>query len=83
MKNFYIIFDERPEGKGFCMAFTSMRGVSDFIKVPYDTLLHHFSREKLRWKYYDKPAVKVIRVDNIEKGPQRVKRGIGGHNRNI
>lgn len=80
----YIIFDEKPAGQGFCKGFTSMRGISDYTGIAYDTLVHHFTRERLRWHLYDEQGIKVIKVDNLEKGRQRlVKRYDGKHNRNI
>jgi hypothetical protein len=80
---FFIIFDEQPSGQGYCKGFTSMRGVSGFTGIKYDTLVHHFTREKRRWHYYDEKGIKVIKVDDVERGRQRVHRKQSGHNRNI
>jgi hypothetical protein len=83
MASIYIIFDERPAGEGFSIGFTSMQGVSDFTNIKYDNLLYHFTRKHKRWHYFKNQGVKVIRVDSINKGPQRVYKRRMGHNRNI
>jgi hypothetical protein len=79
----FIIFDEKPAGQGFSMGFTNMAVLSDFTKIPYDTLLHHFTRERRKWHFYEEQGIKVIKVDSWEKGRQRVHRKGTGHNRNI
>lgn len=80
---FYIIFDKKPAGQGYCKGFSSMRGISEFTKIPYSTLVNHFTRDRLRWQYYEDKGIEVIKVDSIEKGKQRVHRKGTAHNRNI
>jgi len=79
----FIIFDEKPAGEGYTKGFTSLRGLSDYVGIPYNTLLNHFSRQGLRWRDYPEKGIRIIVVDNIEKGRQRVQRHTGEHNRNI
>lgn len=78
----FIIFDEKPAGEGFAMGFTNMVGLSEFTRIPYDTLVLHFTRKKKRWHFYRDQGIKVIKVDTWEKGRQRVIWD-GTHNRNI
>ena len=78
----FIIFDEKEAGQGFSMGFHNMAVLSDFTGIPYDTLVLHFTRKRLRWHYYEDQGIKVIKVDTWEKGRQRVYRQ-SGHNRNI
>lgn len=79
----FIIFDEKPAGQGFCKAWTSMKGLSEFTGIPYRTLVNHFTRDRRRWHYYTEQGIKVIKVDDVEKGRQRVKKFGTEHNRNI
>lgn len=79
----FIIFDEKPSGDGFSMGFTNMARLSEFTKIPYSTLVDHFTRKRLTWHFYDEQGVKVIKVESWEKGLQRVQRHTGEHNRNI
>jgi len=79
----FIIFDEKEAGAGYCQGFTSMKGVSDFTKIPLGTLSNHFTRDRKRWHFYEDKGIKVIRVDSVMKGNQRVhKKGVA-HDRNI
>ena len=80
---YFIIFDEKPAGQGFCKGFTNMRGLSRFTGIKYDTLVDHFTRRRLRWHYYDEQAIKVIKVEDMEKGRQGVNTFGTEHNRNI
>jgi hypothetical protein len=79
----FIIFDEKPAGEGYCKGFTSLKGLAEYVDIPYNTLLNHFSRDKKRWRDYPDKGIRVIRVDDIEKGKQRVIRGNPGHNRKM
>ena len=80
---YFIIFDEKPAGQGFCKGFTNMRGVSRFTGIKYDTLVDHFTRKRLRWYFYDEQGIKVIKVEDMEKGRQGVNTFGTEHNRNI
>lgn len=80
---YYIIFDEKPAGQGFCKGFTNMQGLAEFTGIKYNTLVNHFTRDRLRWHFYDEPGIKVIKVDSMEKGRQRVHTGVRKHDRNI
>ena len=81
----YIIFDEKPAGEGYCKGFTSLKGLAEFIEIPYNTLLNHFSRQGKRWRDYPEKGVRIIVVDGIEKGKRRGGGNTFGteHNRNI
>lgn len=81
----YLVFDQKPEGKGFVKAFSNRKILADFIGINYNTLTNHFVRNREVWHYYEKEGVMIIRFFDFERGRQRVKvqRQHKGHNRNI
>lgn len=79
----YLVFDKKPEGKGFVKAFSNRTVLSEFVGISYNTLTNHFVRDKLTWRYYEEAGVMIIHYESIEKGRQRVQRYKPGHNRNI
>ncbi len=79
----YLLFDKKPDGKGFVKAFTYRTQVSEFTDIPYGTLTNHFIREKRVWHYYEDKGIEIIHFPGIEKGRQRIQKHTGEHNRNI
>lgn len=79
----YLVFDKKPEGKGFVKAFNNRRVLADFIGISYHTLTHHFNRLGEVWHEYEEGDIMVIRFGDMERGLQRVHRKEKGHNRNI
>lgn len=78
----YVVFWDQGEGKALTRGFTNRRLVADFLGIPYATMTNHFVREKRNYHRYDDKGVLVIKVNQIEKGLQRVGKK-RGHNRNI
>jgi hypothetical protein len=68
----YLIFDQKPGGKGFVKAFSNRKLVSEFTGISYDTLTHHFSRNWEVWHYYEGPDIMVIHYEGMEKGRQGI-----------
>ena len=86
MANLYIIFDKKPEGKGYTKAFTNRRGLSEFTEIAYSTLTNHFGRNDNVWYDYPEKGIMIIKVVGLDKGKQKykgLKKGLGFSDRNI
>lgn len=68
----YLVLFQKPGGEGIAKAFSNRAVLSEYTEISYDTLTHHFTRNKEVWHYYDEPGLLIIRYGDLVRGRQRI-----------